>query len=393
MFTTPIDRATLAVRPVTLSQLSISVLKAPLAEPIKTSFGVLKNRTMVIVGLTSSDGTTGSGESWVNFPGWAADERVATLAEGVVPILRAHPEGTPAEQYLRLSRALSPLGRQWGAPGPISQAISAVDVAMWDLVGRLSECPCDTGRSRVRDRIPVYASGLGPSNHREHVEAALEAGHTAVKVKIGFGREKDAAALQLVREVGGDKLQIFTDANQAFTVDEATDMVPILRDVGVEWIEEPVRGDQLSDLEEFHRRTDFPIATGENLYGVENFSRYLHSPAVAAIQPDLSKMGGLTPALTVADDALDADCDVFPHLFNGALAYAASLTFTALAPAARLLELDVRENPFRDPLMIAPPRVIDGTVEIPGGAGHGVELDPEKVEEYRVALHQFDLGN
>ena len=346
---------------------------------------------MVIVTLTSSDGHSGTGESWVNFPSWAATERVATLAEGVAPVLRTNPTCTPLDLYTRLAGQLGPLGRQWGAPGPIAQAISGVDVAMWDLAGRRHEKPGAAEGRRVRDTIPVYASGLGPTGHREQVETALANGHCAVKVKVGFGHDADIRAVQLVREIAGPDVAIYTDANQAWTIDEAAAIIPALHEVGVEWLEEPLRGDRLEDLEELHRRTDFPLVTGENLYGTDTFVRYLRSPAIAAIQPDVSKVGGLTPSLAIAEEAHAAGCAVSPHLFNGALAYAASLRLAAAAPAVAILEYDARENPLRDPLIVDPPPVVHGAVRMPDGHGHGVTLNRDLVEHYTVESHEFSL--
>jgi L-alanine-DL-glutamate epimerase-like enolase superfamily enzyme len=379
-------------QPIALEAMRVDVLRAPLEESLVTSFSKMTHRTMVIVTLTSSDGHSGTGESWVNFPGWAAAERVATLAEGVVPVLRSNPTCTPLDLYARLAGQLGPLGRQWGAPGPIAQAISGVDVAMWDLVGRRDEKPGAAAGRRVRDTIPVYASGLGPTGHREQVETALSNGHRAVKVKVGFGHDADIRAVQLVREIAGQDVAIYTDANQAWTIDEAAAVIPALHEVGVEWLEEPLRGDRLEDLEELHRRTDFALVTGENLYGMETFVRYVRSPAIAAIQPDVSKVGGLTPALAIAEEARSAGCAVFPHLFNGALAYAASLRLAAAAPAVEILEYDARENALRDPLIVGPPPIVNGSVRIPDGPGHGVTLDQELVEHYTVESHEFSLA-
>jgi L-alanine-DL-glutamate epimerase-like enolase superfamily enzyme len=377
--------------PLHLRSLRVEVLRARVDDGVAMSFAPLRHRTMVLITVEGVDGTVGRGESWVNFPSWAPMERVATLVEGVAPVLREHPVGTIAEHYGRLVARLAPLGRQWGAPGPIAQAISGVDVALWDLAARTHGVPVVPAGSRVREQVTAYASSLGPTGHLESLERALAAGYRAVKVKIGFDEEADRSALRLVRERAGEEIEIYVDANQAWTVEQAASMVPALRDVGAAWLEEPVRGDRLVDLVDLYERTGFPLATGENLYGVQEFERYIGSGALHVIQPDVTKMGGLTPALAVAEAAAGTSCLVAPHLYNGALAYAATLQLAAMAPAVRLLENDVRHNDLRDSLIVDPPTLVDGSITIPDGPGLGVELDEEQLARFRVSETVVDL--
>lgn len=370
----------------------VEVLRADTSDGLAMSFAALTARTMVLVSITGDNGVTGVGESWVNFPSWAPAERLATLADGVLPLLRGGQSRTPSEWHSLLDEALHPIGRQWGAPGPIAQAISAVDVALWDLQARTNGTSIAGLWGDRRGAVPAYASSLGPTGYAEQAQGMVDAGHHSVKVKVGFGRDRDAAALARIRAIVGDDVAIFADANQGWTVDEAVAMVPVLRDAGVDWIEEPIRGDRLEDLEEFHRRTAFPIATGENLYGVETFARYCQSPAIAHIQPDVSKAGGLTPLADIAVEAARHDTVVLPHLYNGAIAYAATLQLAAAFPQVGMVEFDVRQNPLRDPLLVDAPVLESGIIPIPDGPGLGVALDPAAVAERLVSGHNFTLA-
>ncbi len=358
------------------------VLRAPVHDGIAMSFSPLRQRTMVLVSLTDEDGRTGHGESWVNYPPWAARERTATLREGVLPLLAGRRVDDVPAVHAELCDRLDPLGRQWGAPGPVRQAISAVDVALWDLQGqRAGAAIARVAAHRVRDRVPVYASSLGPESVAAQAANCRGAGHDAVKLKLGFGRETDTRNLVAARETLGGDVLLYADANQGWDLDEAVAMAPVLREAGVGWIEEPVRGDELADLEELHRRTGLVIATGENLYGRGKFRSYAASPAIAILQPDVAKAGGVTEAFAVCDLAEKHDTAVMPHLYGGAVAFAATLQVAAGSRMVGGVEYDVRDNPLRDPLLLDPPTPERGRLDLPDLPGLGVRFDAEALEQ------------
>ncbi|MGH3636938.1 MAG: mandelate racemase/muconate lactonizing enzyme family protein [Mycobacterium sp.] len=359
------------------------VLRAPVADGIAMSFAPLQHRSMVLVELHTADGGVGYGESWVNYPAWAPTERLATLREGVFPLLRGADAQDVAGMQRRQKTALQPIGRQWGAPGPILQAISAVDLALWDLRGRATgTAACRLVGSRVRERIPIYASSLGPHDVAADAQRCHQDGHTAVKLKVGFGRRTDEANLAAARDVLGPDVLLYADANQAWTLDEAKAMAPVLAAYEVSLLEEPLVGDQLADLEELHRSTGLGIATGENLYELQAFRPYIDSPAIAAIQPDVAKTGGLTEAWAISEYAAAHDKPVMPHLYGGALAFAATLQLAACAPAVAAVEYDVRTNPLRDPLLVNPPQPDAGSIVLPDYPGLGLDLDLDAVATY-----------
>ncbi|MBB5158883.1 mandelate racemase/muconate lactonizing enzyme family protein [Saccharopolyspora phatthalungensis] len=358
----------------------LRVLRAATGDGIAMSFAPLTHRSMVLVELATADGRVGFGESWTNYPAWATTERVATLREGVLPLVLGQDSRRITELQRRLVAALEPVGRQWGAPGPIMQAISAVDIALWDLHGRTAgQAISSLVGGRVRDESPVYASSLGPKGVAQQGKRCVNDGHTAVKVKLGFDRERDERILAEAREAIGPDIELYADANQAWSVDEAARMAPVLAAFDVAWLEEPVRGNRLDELEELHRRTGMMIATGENVYGREEFRRYAASPAIAILQPDIAKTGGFTEALAICQLADAYRKPVLPHLYGGAVAFAATLQLAACAPAVQGVEYDIRDNPLRDPLLIDAPRPRRGRIPLPTGSGLGIDLDPSAV--------------
>ncbi|KXK62796.1 hypothetical protein AWW66_06315 [Micromonospora rosaria] len=363
------------------------VLRARPAEDIAMSFAPLTHRVMLLVEVELADGAVGVGETWANYPSWAWRERVATIREGVAPLLVGRRFADPAEAHRTLLRRLRPLGRQWGAPGPIHQAVSGVDLALWDLAARhagvgLTRLLAD--HPDVRTELPVYGSSLGPTGVAETAQRCAALGLTAVKVKVGFGTETDLANVRTARRVLGDDAQIFADANQAWSLDEALAATPALVDLGVAWLEEPLAGDHPAELAELARRTGMPLATGENLYGAAAFAPYLRGDGVRIVQPDLSKVGGITEFLAVRAAAAATGHTVNPHLYNGAVATAATVCAAAATRATRLVEWDIRSNPLR---AAADALLTDhGTVRVPDRPGFGVDLDPDQLDRYEEQI-------
>jgi len=346
------------------------------------SFSALTQRRACLVEVHAG-GLVGVGESWVNYPSWGWVERLATLTEGIAPLLVGTDVSDVVGVHARLRDTLTPLGRQWGAPGPIWQAISGVDCAIWDLLGKA------TGRSVAqllssspRSSAPAYASGVGPDHVEQLVERASEDGFTALKVKVGFGLECDTSTLRRVRAVAGQGMRVFADANQAWTLDEATRMCHVLGDYGVEWCEEPLDGNDLGELEVLFGRTRMPLATGENVYGMPAFRRYLASPAISVIQPDVAKTGGITTAAEVVRRAAAAGTSGSPHCYSGALALAATLQLAGADGAVEWVELDIRDNPLRTDVTSVPFTLDGGRLRVPDGTGLGIELDEERLDHY-----------
>lgn len=367
-------------RPIT--DVRLRILRAAPSERIAVSFGELRHRSTALVEIECAGGEIGYGESWVNYPAWAADERVATVRDGIAPLLIGQEAGDVGALHERLLAALLPLGRQWGAVGPIVQAVSGADLALWDLAGKLA------GRSvgellggRVREQVAAYASSLGPSSVAEDAARCGELGFRMVKLKVGFGRDVDEANLRAARRVLGDEIELAVDANQRWTLAEAVAMCGPLNDAAVTWVEEPIAGNELTDLEEFHRRTGLRVATGENVYLRSSFERYAASPGVHVLQPDVTKTGGITGFREAYELAAAAGKSVIPHLYGGAVGYAATLQVAAGCAAVGLVEYDIRSNPLRDPLLVEPPRPEGGVVTIPRGPGLGIELDAVRVSE------------
>lgn len=350
---------------------------------VAMSFAPLNHRVMFLVDVHFDDGSFTTGESWANFPSWGWRERLATVTEGIAPLLIGRTFESTSQAHAHLNRALHGVGRQWGAVGPIQQAISAVDQAFWvraaqkerlSLAALLSDNPSRT--------IRAYGSSLGPTNVVADAQRCLELGLQAAKVKVGFGTERDIENLRAVREVVGDSFTLFADANQAWSLDEALAMVSTLNDFGVTWLEEPLAGDDPYELAKLTHASGMPLATGENLYGASAFDPYLKAGSAHLLQPDVGKVGGVTDFLSVSTAAKSQNTLVVPHLYNGAVSTAITIQVAAADQRTPWIEWDIRQNEVRDP--VSHLLSSDGFVTVPQGVGLGVDIDFETLNKFQV---------
>ncbi|WP_148239285.1 mandelate racemase/muconate lactonizing enzyme family protein [Ruania zhangjianzhongii] len=362
----------------------VRILAAPLAEPIPMSFSRLTERRMCLVEVHAG-GEVGYGESWINYPEWAATERMATLLEGVAPVLLGTDVSDPADVLDRLVARLSGVGRQWGARGPIWQAISAVDLALWDLRGRLAGLPVGELLGQVRPSAPVYASGVGPTDVPQLCALAVERGIRAVKAKVGFGDETDRATIAAIRK-HAPGARVFADANCAWAPAEAAQQTLILADEGIEWLEEPLLDPGRDALEQLHLSTGMPLAAGENCYGLNELTALAHVPGVDQVQPDPAKSGGITVATRLAAALVGTRSRLSPHWYAGAIGLRASLALATSQRSAEWVELDVRSNPLRDTLVGDGFR-LDESGQILAARAPGLvgDLDHDRVAALQIA--------
>lgn len=368
------------------------VFRAAATDAVAMSFAPLSHRAMVLVELTFDDDTVAVGESWANFPGWGWRERVATINEGVAPLLVGRTFTSTAQAHDLLHRSLGPIGRQWGAPGPICQAISGVDAALWTRAAHaagtsLAHLLGDP--STALRELPAYASSLGPTGVAETAERCAELGFTAVKVKVGFSTETDEANLRAARQVLGEDVQLFADANRAWDLDTALANAPLLAEYGVAWLEEPLASDDPAELGHLAERSGLSMATGENLYRSAAFEPYLRTPGVSIVQPDLGKVGGVTDYWQVVANAGQQAASghqtlVAPHLYSGAVATATTVQVAAANPTTPWVEWDVRSNPLREP--VSHLLTDHGTIAVPAGPGLGVDIDLTELSHFEEIL-------
>lgn len=364
--------------PLRITQHKIYPLRIFLSEPIRTSFGIMTHRQACLLELITDEGVSGWGESWINYPHWGLVERVATL-EAMVEQVVGQSFVRPQSITQGLWHSFSTIARQWGAPGPIAQAVSAIDLALWDIYGKIHGVSIRELLGTRERRIAVYASGIGPGQIDRMLEHAQRLDMKGAKIKVGFGFDDDLNNIKLARSIWGDQ-HLMLDANQAWDVPEAQAILPVLAEYQPDWIEEPLAADNWEGLTELSKQDLVAVALGENLYG-KDFNRVLNEPAVHYIQPDIAKTGGLTRALEIWEMAKTSETSqvVLPHVFGTALSVVIGAHFSVAAKSP-WLELDLNPNPFREELLTNPLMVKQGFMEIPSGPGWGVDIDREFLE-------------
>ena len=374
--------------------LRVSVLEVPLGDPVPMAIGTLRSRHVLLVEV-AVDGLWGVGEVWVNHPAWACRERLFTYRHGIAPLLAGRRVGPPGEVLAELGAALLPRAEQAGAPGPVWQALSGLDIVLWDLAGRAAGVSVAAPPAPARDpapHCPVYASGIGPTRVEELCAAATAQGIRRVKARVGFGAETDARTLKAMRAELDPDVALYADANRAWEPDEAVEMIALLRDFDTAWVEEPLRHDPPDQLAALTERTGMPVAAGENLYGERAFDGLLAAGCVGLLQPDPAKSGGLSLVGAVTRSAAARGVPVAPPCYSGGVALAASVQLAAAFPSVPMVELDIRPNPLRTDLFDEPWPVVDGRLAVPDRPGLGVVLDPERSEQYVVAREDLIVG-
>jgi len=276
--------------------------------------------------------------------------------------------------------------RNVGTSGLAMQAVSAVDVAWWDLKARLLGVPLGDLLGRCRDDVPVYGSGgfttVDDAELAEQVAGWAEAGCTAMKIKIGESRGdepgRDLRRIRQLRRLAPEGTQLMVDANGGYTVGEAIRMGDRLDDVGVVWFEEPVPSDDTAGLTAVREALACDVAAGEYAATANDVSSLL--PVVDCLQLDATRCGGYTGWLRAAALAEGAHLQVSAHCAPSAHAVVA-----AAVPNMRHVEWFVDHARLE-------PQLLDGIPEVSGGAlhpvserpGHGMTLS-EGAEQWRVA--------
>jgi D-galactarolactone cycloisomerase len=368
-----------------LARIEAYAFRVPISNPIKVAFGTFRDRPMVLLRAIEQDGSAGYGEVWCNWPAVTAEHR-ARLAADIGERLIGRVLQSPAQAFEQLTRELDVLALQTGEQGPIASVIAGIDIALWDLAARRDGVPLNRylGGDTSKTHVPVYVTGINPDGPEQFALARQAEGHRAFKLKVGFEMGQDLANLHAMREALRPEAVITCDANQAWSLAQATGFVREARSLNLQWLEEPIRVDAPSaDWLALAQESTIPLAGGENMQASE-FDAAISLGALQVFQPDVTKWGGITGNLRVARAAVAAGKRFCPHYFSGGLALLGSLHVLAAAGGTGLLEFDAHPNPNRESIIgdLLPLR--DGSVPIPTTPGLGAEPDLKALQRYRT---------
>lgn len=368
-----------------------SIVVVPLPRAVAWSNVRVTEREFVFVWVRTASGVEGMGFTvGSRFRGGA--EVIRTMVESVLqPVL----VGRDATEIERLWEDMYFRGLLLGTRGALMRALSAVDIALWDVMGK------STGRrlcdllGRYREAVPAYASGGyyyddDPDRDLELLEEEIrrhvELGFRDVKIKVGrLPWRLERRRVERVLEIAGPDARVAVDANHAWRDDaSAINDLRHIDDLGLWWIEEPLLPDQVEPAARLAKKLRTPLATGEIEAGRWAFRGIVESGAAAILQADATVAGGVTEWLKIAGMAASHDVPLAPHWVPYIHVHLAAAT-----PAVLSVEYFHETTGVLgfDALLARPLSFAEGRLMVPPGPGHGIELDMDAVRHYEQAVH------
>lgn len=357
------------------------LLEAPLARPMGGSARrpPIRSRRLVVVRLITDEGFVGYGESY------GTPQSVRAIVEELLAphLLRSNPlQGTALARMVREG-----IGYH-GPKGIVYEALSAIDIALWDLRGKALQAPLSTLLGgAVADQVSCYAASvyLGTVDEAEAQAASfLEAGFDAIKVKVGAGPDHDREVFRAVRRLAGDRITLMADANGAYDAKTSIRLGHALEADGLYWLEEPVPVEDLEGYAEVARALSCYVAGSEGEYTRHGFRDLLQHGRVDVVQPDVTRCGGVTETWAVATLASAHHRPFSPHCWSSVFGLAASIHITAAAPTGLTVEYDAHPNPLKESLVGTQLTPVRGKLAVPPGPGLGVEVDEQALKRLTV---------
>ena len=376
-----------------IKKVTCHVVAAPVERPFTSSRGWLyKTRGSCIVEIEADDGTVGWGECYG--PSAVAKAYIETqfapriLGRDVFDV-----EVIWEDLYNRI--------KDYGGKGMASAALSGIDIALWDLMGKACGKPIHKLiGGAFRSEVTCYATGLYFIDMDRLIEEAVEEaqgyvaeGFTAVKMKIGLGDPKlDIRRVAAVREAVGADVRLMVDANHCMTVPQAIRIGRELEKLDIDWFEEPISPEDIDGYVEVTRALDMAVAGGENEMTRWGFRDLVVRKAMDIVQPDVCAAGGISECRKIATLASAHGVECVPHAWGSVIGVAATLHFLAalpdqppsFRPVPPMFEFEQCENPFRDQLAKTPIVQKRGKIQIPASAGLGIDIDRNVLDRYRV---------
>ena len=367
------------------------VLEARLSQPFAYSRAWYDSRTAMVVEIETDAGLVGWGECY------GPARMTAAVVQSVAPwLIGEDPLRTDYLWQMIYARL-----RDHGQKGVVIEGLSGIDIALWDIKGKHFGVPAHRLMGGpIRNEVQAYATGLyrrksgDPLRYlAEEAAGYVAEGFKAVKLKVGFGVEEDAAVTRAVREAIGPDVALMVDANHAYDAVAAIRLGRMIEPYDIGWFEEPVPPEDVAGYRAVKAALSIPVAGGECEFTRFGFRDLLVSRAIDIIQPDTCAAGGLSECKKIADMAEAFGVRYNPHVWGTGIAIAASLqllavlpphTSVSLAPIQPMLEFDRTEHPIRQSLLVQPIEHSGGIVRVPDSPGLGIEVDRDALARFTV---------
>ena len=373
---------------ITISKIETYVLKDTLEKSFFFSQWEYSERCICIVKITCSDGTYGWGEGY----------GPANILESGIEFLKAQVLGENPLHNEVIWNKMYRKTLDFARRGVLVASMSAIDIAIWDIKGKLLNQSVGSLLGGVQRKYVVpYATGMYFTEKDNltkdfEVEAKLylEKGFKAIKMKVGLGIAKDVNNVKHLRSIIGYDIKLMIDSNHAYTYTEALELSKKLEKYEISWFEEPVSPEFYEQYAELRQKTTIPIAGGECEYLRFGFHQLLKNKSVDIIQPDICACGGLTEAKRIASLASTYGVDIVPHTWGSSIGIHVALHFISnleslpgrMISPDFLLEFDQTENALREQLTFPKLEMKNGKIQVPSSPGLGLEVNEDELHKF-----------
>jgi len=370
-----------------ITNVNASILSCDLEKPFAHATRLISKRIMILVEILTNEGMQGIGEAaWYGGP--------PSITKFIIE--------NELKEYLINEDPLD-IGRIWdkmywgtvnhGRKGAIIAAISGIDVALWDLKGKILDQPIYKLLGGYRSKIKAYASGgfYSPTeplkNLIEQVEEDVKKGFKAIKIKVAkLGLEDDINRIEQVRKAIGNEIDLMVDANNGYKLYEAVKIGRLLDKLNVLWFEEPFPVDDIESLCELRNKIDTPISAGENEFTRYGYKNLILNRAVDIIQPDTTWCGGMSEAYNISIIASIHNMVCIPHSFSSIISIVSNLHLNCGIANSLMQEFDQEgKNPLRDELTNE--KIVldkDGKISVPEKPGLGITINKDIYDKYLI---------
>lgn len=371
-----------------ITKVEAFVLSNQLKETFFFSQWAYSERRICIVKITTDEGVVGWGE------GYGPADVIKSGINMVTPLLIGENPLENEALWYKMYRKTLDFARR----GVLAASISAIDVALWDLKGKVLNQPVSVLMGGLhRKRVVPYATGLYFSESDNLIEKLVseaktyvEQGFKAIKMKVGLSIAQDIAMVKAVREAIGNDISLMIDSNHAYSLREATELARAVEQYNIGWFEEPVSPEYYHHYKELRTKTTIPIAGGECEYLRYGFQTLLENDCVDILQVDICGAGGLSEAKRISTLANTRGIEIVPHVWGTGIAFHAALHFIAnlepipgrLHPPDMFIEYDRTENDIRESLTSPSIEMKNGYIDVPQASGLGIEVDEEVVRHF-----------
>ena len=336
--------------------------------------------TMVMA--ENEDGVVGFGECF----GLPHPVAASSLVNNVVaPAIVGTELEEPVDATLDLRNYFYSMGLTRGAA---MEALSGVDIALWDLKARAAGLPLASLLGAGPGPVAVYVSPIPfrqtPEDTAADARALVDQGYKAFKLKIGRGPATDLLHIKAARDAVGGSAPLYLDANCAYDVETAIALAKQLEEYDVGWLEEPINPDNPEAMAEVRKASPVPIAAGENDFVPGSFKALIRAGAVDILQCNISRAGGVSGLLAVGKLCAEAGLKLAPHGVGGCAAVAAAVHACRAASGFLSYEANRLPNPLRDELAVHRLEFADGCLVAADRPGHGGEPDLQLLETFRL---------